>query len=78
MALTTHTQLAPSLKKEYIYISTAHLGRRGHFWGLRHLLSLRFKPVYVHTIRFPFPYYIELCRRRNIILLITSAVPEVP
>jgi hypothetical protein len=26
-------------------------------------------PVYVYTGRFPFSYYIEPCRRRNIIVL---------
>jgi hypothetical protein len=32
-ALTTHTHLAPRLKKEYSYISTPSLGLRGLFYG---------------------------------------------
>jgi hypothetical protein len=33
MALTTHSHLAPRLKKEHSYTSTPPLGLNGQFWG---------------------------------------------
>ena len=43
MALTTHSHLAPRLKKELTYTSTPTLGLRGLFYGDFHVYS------FIHT-----------------------------